>query len=121
MISILFVTGCGSKNQVKCTGTFTEGGFSMDADLIADFDGDEKITDAKVIMDLKDSTTANQFCTLYKMAEDSAKGITVSCSGSKITITGFGKLESEDDDDKFVGKTKEEFIKAMEAENFTCK
>lgn len=121
---VLVVTGCGSKNQLKCTGSYTEGGTTMEAEIVADFTEDDKLIDANVVYDLKDETTANQYCSLFKLMEDAEKGISVKCSGSKITIEGFAKMENEYGDQEFstlVGKTKEEFKKAIETENFTCK
>lgn len=122
-VMLLFVvTGCGSKNQVKCTGTQTESGITIKGEVIADLDNDNKITDATVVYDLGDKTTADQYCALFKLMENADKGVSVSCSGSKITIKGYANMESEDDDDDvLLGATKEEFIKAMEKENFTCK
>ena len=120
---LLFVaTGCGKK-QLKCSGSFNEAGMSMDAEMIADLDDNDNVLDVTAVMDLKDSKTADQFCAFYKLAEDADKGISIKCSGSKITITGFSKLEAEDEDeeDKIVGKPKDAFIKAMEEEGFTCK
>ena len=121
---VLVVTGCGSKNQLKCTGSYTEGGTTMKAEIVADFTKDDKLIDANVVYDLKDETTANQYCSLFKLMEDAEKGISVKCSGSKITIEGFAKMENEYGDQEFstlVGKTKEEFKKAIETENLTCK
>ncbi len=118
---LFVVTGCGNKNQVKCTGSFSEGGMSMDAEIIADLDDNDKVTDVTAIMDLKDKDTATQFCSLYKMFADEEKGIEISCSGSKITIKGYSKLEAETEEEDIVGKTKDEFIKAMQEEKFTCK
>ena len=116
---LFVVTGCG-KNQVKCTGSYSEGGMNISADIIADLDKDDKVTGATVVYDLKDSKTAEQYCSVFKLAEDKEKGIEVSCSGSKITIAGFANMDDEDEE-KMTGKTKEEFIKAMEEEKFTCK
>lgn len=120
-VLVFVVTGCGNKNQVKCTGSFSEGGMNMDAEVIADLDDADKVVDVTAIMDLKDKDTASQFCSLYKMFADEEKGIEISCSGSKITIKGFSKLEAETEEDDVTGKAKEEFIKAMEEEEFTCK
>ena len=118
----LVVSGCGgNKNQVTCTGTMTDSGMNIKAELVADFDDNDKLTDATVVYDLGDSDTAKQWCSLFQLMGDESKGIKVSCSGSKITITGYAKMDVEDEEDTMVGKTKEEFKKAMEAEKFTCK
>ena len=120
--TLVFAVGCGNKNQLKCTGTQTEGGVTVKGEVIADLDADNKITDATIVYDLGEKDTADQYCSIFKLMEDTDNGVTVSYSGTKITIKGFAKLESEDDDDDgLLGATKEEFIKAMEKEEFTCK
>ena len=118
---VLVVTGCGNKNQVTCTGSMTDSGMNIKAELVADFDDNDKLTDATVVYDLGDSNTATQWCALFQMMQDESKGIKVSCSGSKITIKGYAKMDADDEEETMVGKTKEEFKTAMEAEQFTCK
>ena len=119
---LFVVTGCGDKkNQLKCTGSMSEGGVDMKAEIIADFDESDKLTDATIVYDLGSSETANQWCTLMQMMQDESKGIKVSCSGSKITITGYAKMDDEDEEESMIGKTKEEFKTAMAAEQITCK
>ncbi len=115
---LVVVVGCSKKNQVKCSATQEEGGIKMEAEVIAEFDDKDIIKDATVVYDLQDEKTATTYCSLFKLAEDKDKGITVDCSGSKITISGFTKMEDENELD---GKSKADFIKAMEAEKFTCK
>ena len=120
---VLFVvTGCGSKNQVKCSGKLSEGEMNILAEVIADFDKDDKLTDATISYELDDEDTATQYCSLFKLMQDEEKGVTVTCSGKKITIKGYANLDSEEEEDSVVGKTKEEFIKYMqEEEKLTCK
>ena len=121
---LVAITGCGNKNEVKCTGTMTEGGTEIKAELIAEFDKDDKLVDATIIEDVGSKETADQACSFYKMFIDADKGIDVSCSGSKITIKGYAKLADEDEEDGMIGKTKEEFKKAIEEESegkITCK
>ena len=124
-VLLLAVTGCG-KNQVKCTGTFEEGGISIDAELIADFDKADKLTDATIVYTVKDKEKAEQYCALFKLMENADKGVKIECSGNKITIKGYANMESDDEEESetMVGKTKEEFIKAMEEldeQKLTCK
>jgi len=122
---LLFVTGCGNKNQVKCTGEMEEAGMKMKQEIVAVFDDNNIFKDATATMDLGSKETADQFCGLYKMFSDSAKGVEISCSGTKVTIKGFENLDSDEEDedteDSPIGKTKEEFIKLMEKEQMTCK
>lgn len=120
------VTGCGNKNQIKCNASLSEAGMNLEAEIVADFDDNDKLTDATIVYDLKDSETAKQYCSLFKLMEDKEKGIEVECSGSKVTIKGYAKIdEAEDENDKsLIGATKEEFIKEMESSEegkFTCK
>ena len=124
---LFVVTGCGNKNQVVCKATMTESGITMNAEVIGDLDNDNKIKDVTVVYDLNNSETADQYCSLFKMFEDSENGVSVSCSGSKVTIKGLSSMDiSDDDEDKVIGLTKEEFIKKATEENedginFTCK
>ncbi len=116
---LFVVTGCGGK-KVTCSQTTTEAGVEMKAEVIADLDDNDKITGATVVYDMGDKTTADQYCSLMKMAEDKEKGVTVECSGSKITIKGMASLD-EGEDESMIGKTKDEFVKEAEKEGFTCK
>ena len=119
-VMLLFlVTGCGGK-KVTCKQSVNESGIKMDAEVIADLDDNDKVTGATVVYDLGDKDTANSYCSLMKLAEDKEKGVTVECSGSKITIKGMASMD-EGEDDSMIGKTKDEFIKYAEQEGFTCK
>ena len=133
---LLLITGCG-KNQVVCTANVTENGVAMAAKIVADFDENDKLSDATITYDLGNTETANQYCSLFKLIEDQAKGITIECSGTKVTIKGYAKLQEEDeevdeddetidedDSESLIGISKEEFIRQMEASEeskFTCR
>ena len=120
---LLLVTGCGSKNQVKCTGTMKEGDQEIKAEIIGNFDENDKLTTVTLIEDVGSKETADQYCSLYKAFMTADSGMSINCSGSKITIEGYEKM-ADDDDEQIVGKTKEEFKKAMEEESegqVTCK
>ncbi len=116
---LVVLVGCGNKNQVKCTGEMNEGGMKIKAEVVADLDGDNKVKDATIVYDLGDAKAAETYCSIFKMMEDAEKGISVSCSGSKITIKGAAQMD--EGDEKIVGSTKDDFVKAMEAEGLTCK
>lgn len=120
---LLFVTGCGNKNQVKCTQSATEGGVTMKVEVVADLDQNNKITDVSMTYDLGDKTTADSFCSLLKASVDSEKGQTVKCSGTKITLNGLDSFDEDEDveSEKVIGKTKDEFVNEAIAEGFTCK
>ena len=119
---LLVVTGCGNKNQLTCTGSMNESGIEMKAEVVADFDENDKLTDATVSYDLGSKETADQWCSMFKLMNDADKGIEVSCSGSKITIKGYAKMDDEGEE-SMIGKTKEEFKAVMEkeVEGITCK
>ncbi len=117
---LFVVTGCGNKNQLKCTGSMEDSGLKINAEVVADFDENDKLTDATIVYDLGDSDTAKAWCSIFEYMKDADKGIDVKCSGSKITITGYAKV-ADDDEESMVGKTKEEFKEAMAAEQITCK
>jgi len=121
---LFVVTGCGNKNQVKCTGTMSENGVEVTAEAIGEFDKDDKLTSVTVIEDLGDKEKADQMCALFKAFMPADSGVDISCSGSKVTIKGYENMSKEDDEDKMIGMSKADFIKAMEEEsegNLTCK
>ena len=118
-VLVLAVAGCSKKNQLKCTGEMDESGVKIKAEVVADFDKDDKLTDAVVYYDLGSKETADQYCSFMKMMEDSAKGVSISCSGSKITIKGYAQMD--DGEEKLAGTTKDDFVKAMQREGLTCK
>ncbi len=121
-VVLFVVTGCGNKNQVVCEETATEGGVSMKAEIIVDFDDNDKLTDATAVYNLDSEETANQYCAFMKLAEDADKGVKVECSGKKITIKGFANVDQDEDEEPMIGMSKEDFMKKMaEEENVTCK
>lgn len=115
---LVVLTGCG-KNKVTCTGSSSEGGINIEAKVVAELDKDNKVSDVTVEYDLGSKETADTYCSLFKLMEDEESGVTVSCSGSKITIKGMAGL---DDDSEVIGLTKDEFVKqAQEEAGLTCK
>ena len=121
---VFVVTGC-NKNEVKCTGKIEENGKEYEAEVVAEFDKDDKLIDATITEDLGSKEAADQMCALYKAFMSEESGVSFSCSGSKITIKGYANLDSEEDDDeKMIGMTKEEFKKYMNTKTegkITCK
>jgi hypothetical protein len=120
---LLVVTGCGNKNQVVCTGSMSEGGVEVKAEMVAEFDKDDKLTTVTVTEDLGDKEKADQMCALFKAFVPADSGVDISCSGSKVTIKGYENM-ADDEEDKMIGMTKEEFKKAMQEETkgaVTCK
>ena len=121
---LVVVTGCGSKNQLKCTGKMSEGEEEIKAEIIAELDKDDKVTTVTMIEDVGSKEKADQTCAMYNaFASQMPEGLSVTCSGSKVTIKGYEKMK-DDDEEEIVGQTKEEFKKAIEAESggtITCK
>ena len=116
---LVVVTGCGNKNQIVCSQEMTESGLTMKGEIIASLDGDNKVSDLSLSVDLGNKELANSYCEFYKQSADGAK---VSCSGTKVTVDGLASLDDDDDeDDKTIGLTKEDFIKKAEQEGYTCK
>ena len=116
---LFVVTGCESKNTVVCTGKVDD----HEAELTAEFDSNDKLTTITVVEEAASKEEADQVCALSSVFE--AQGISVSCSGTKVTIKGYEKMvDSEEDEEKMVGLSKEEFKKAIEKESdgtVTCK
>lgn len=118
---LLFAAGCGKKNQVKCSGKMTEGGMTLKAEIIADLDKNDKISDATVVYELDNKDAAKQYCSIFKLMETSDSGVSVSCSEKKVTIKGLANFNS-DDGETIVGMSKKDFIKQMEQEEkISCK
>ena len=117
---LLFITGC-SRNQIKCTGTITDEGLTMKAEMIAYLDKDNKVTDATVSYELKDQELMDTYCSMFKMMEEGYDGLRVTCSKTKITLDGYLTLLSEEESKELLGISKEGFIEAMEADKFICK
>ena len=116
---LFLTTGCGKK-QLKCSATVTEDGVTMKGEVIADLDKDDKIEDATIIYTFDDKEQAETYCSFIKLLEDKDKGVLVDCKDNKITITGYANIEDEEGSDGMVGASKEEFIKAVKEEGFTC-
>ena len=89
---------------------------------LADFDDSDKLKDATASYDLGTKEAADQYCSLFKLMENTDKGVSVTCSGTKVTIKGFANIDSDDEEESVIGKSKEEFKKLMETEQqMTCK
>lgn len=116
-VLVFLVTGCGG-NKVKCTASVSEGGVSLNAEVIANLDKDNKVDDVTITYNFDDKSTAESYCSIIKMIDNPDKGITVKCDGKKISVHGASSMDA---DDSAIGLTKSEFIERMEKEKFTCK
>ena len=114
---LLCAVGCGKKNQVVCTQSGTEDGVTMTTKVIVDFDANDKLTDATAEIELDNKDTASTYCAFMKLAEDAEKGVKVDCSGKKITIKGFARMDEDEEEEKLIGMSKEDFINKMKEES----
>ncbi len=109
-VAVLSLTGCGKKNQVKCSMTESSMGMEMKANVVAELDKDNKVTKVSESLEFGDKETADAMCSLAKLSGEEG----IKCSGKTIT------MDSADELDDVVGKTKDEFVEAAKANGFTC-
>ena len=139
VLSLLLLTGCGSKNQLKCTADFEEDGHKYSAEIVAELDSEEKVKDVDAIYTFNSSEEADKFYSSYQMMINFAKQfaeddqevpeIDIKKDGKKITISNFAALESMNSDEieeSPIGMKKEDFIKKLESSaednvKWTCK
>lgn len=137
--SVLFLTGCGSENNVVCTMSKTQQAYGydivIDQEVVVGFEGDDKITDGHVDVAVKISDglydilkqqgdidenmkeLTNQLESSYKAEFGSAvKSASSSYSGQTVNI----KVELDVSSAK-VGTTKEDVKKSFTSTGFTCK
>ncbi len=104
-------TGCGNKNQVVCSGKVEEDGQSYEAKIVGNLK-DGKVSDGYIEMTFSDKKNAETYCGMLALtnsfSNDDSKKIDYECKDKTIRIN---TLEL-DEDDKFIGLTKDEFIKA---------
>ena len=121
---LFVVTGCGNKNQVVCSGTMQDGGVEVKAEIVADFDDSDKLTNVTMTEDMGSKEAADKVCAVFNAFMGSEEGFEVTCSGSKVIIKGYEKLAENEEEEKMIGLTKDEFKKAIEKEaegKVTCK
>ena len=122
VLSLVLVTGCGSKNQVVCSGKVDDGDDSYEAKMVANLK-DGKVSDGYIEMTYNDKKTVETMCKALdftnSMAKDDKDKVDFKCNGKTIRIN---TLEM-DEDDKYVGLSKDEFIKKASggSANVTCK
>lgn len=115
------VVGCSKKNQVVCSKTTTEEDISVTEEGVYELDKDNKVTSASGTLTFSDKDTAESYCSMFQADPESAKY--VSCSGKKITIKNLEEFASDEEDeaDKIVGLTKDELVKALTEDGYSCK
>ncbi len=122
IITLGLFTGCGNSNQVVCSGKVEESGQSYEAKMVANLK-DGKVSDGYIEMTFSDKKAAEAYCGIFALADsfskDDSKKIDYKCDGKKVRIN---TLEL-DDDDKYIGLTKDEFIKkaSSDEDKIKCK
>ena len=96
----------------------TQDGTTLKVSLIGELDASDKITKVSYEYEFSDSTTADQYCALIKLAYADAK-----CSGKKIIIEDATAMLEEEGEEKVVGMSKDDFIAKAKSESndVTCK
>lgn len=120
-LAVLLLAGCGKSNKVVCSGKVEEGGETYEAKITGYLENDKiKSVDAEMVFTSEE--TAKTMCGLMSlangMAEEDGQKLDVKCDGKKMTIKGFDKLDStEEDESKLTNATKEDFIKYFQEES----
>ncbi len=128
---LLLLTGCGSSgDKVVCTATESEGGMSMTAEVTAKLK-DNKVDSAEAAIVFDSEETASQYYGMLALVEsfsEDGKKLGAKLDGKKVTIENFANVIEEEADEeegteavKVIGESKEDFIKLMEAEGYSCK
>ena len=125
-ICALFLTGCGSKDKLVCSGKTDMMGYSVEAKVTAEFKND-KVSDVKAELVFDDEDTAKSMCSMFELANSMAgseeEKMSIECKGKSLVFKDFSQLiEDEETNEKVIGMSKADFIKEMEeTENVTCK
>lgn len=128
VVGTLLLTGCGGK-KVVCTSEVKDVTGSYKMNITANLK-DNKVSKLSAEMKFEDDNAAEQMCSMLKAFSSLIEGnekLDYKCNGKKITVNNYNLLvDSDDDSDKVIGITKDEFIKKMEEsstdeEKVTCK
>ena len=113
---LFILTGCG--NKVVCTGKIDESGTKAEAKITATIKSD-KVSKVSAKMTFADEKTAKTVCTYADLANTLAEKeedkVKVTCKGKTVTFDDYTKLV--DGEEKIVGMSKADFIKAMESQS----
>ena len=117
-ISLIIITGCGKDNKLVCSKTTKQGDKTISLELVYDLDKDDIAKEASMVYDFGDEELAKNFCSAYKQKGKDSK---ISCSGSRITVSGLGILDNESSEsNSMIGKTKDEIISMAFTDGFIC-
>ena len=110
MISFLMV-GCG-KNQVVCTKKTTANEKTINEEVIAELDSDNKVTSVYGSYIFDDEEMAKTYCDTFKTVLGKEFSDKISCSNKKVTIKDLDKMQEDvEESKKVIGMSKEEFVK----------
>ena len=117
IIFILFLalTGCKEKypkeEKLACNFTNTYEGSEFTTDVDVEIKKNI-VTNAQAVMTFKDEKLASSMCDIFKLSEDAAGNLV--CDNLHIIVNNYHKSISSKN------MTKDEFIKYMEDQEFTC-
>ena len=112
LIFLLMVTGCGKKNQIKCTGMIIDSDSNANTEVVGYFDKNDKLYDVTVIYDFENALSSKYLCALLESV-DSFK-IDYVCKGTKVKINKFIDYNINLGGDDITGMSKMEFESSME-------
>ncbi len=115
LASLFILTGCG--NKVVCTGKMDEAGMKATAKITATIKSD-KVSKVSAAITFDDKQTAETYCGLIKaFATAGDEDMDIKCSGKTMNIGNYAAFAGAEDDEKIIGMSKADFIKAMEKED----
>lgn len=120
MISVLFITGCGKKSTMTCTGKQEFGSAELNTEMKLSFEKDYlKKTETTMSVEFADESTADSFAKTYtdKKDENGNNIYTVEKDGNKIVV----KSVNDTSDDKIDQNKKSSVQEYLESRGFTCK
>lgn len=133
VFGLTLLTGCGgSSKKVTCTAKIESSGDSAggSAEIVAELDDSDKVKGVSATMKFESEEEASQAYGMMSfvnaMIEQQGEGdkIDVKLDGKTLTINNFDAYAGMDSEEKLIGMSKEDFIKAMEADEemkATCK
>ena len=114
------ISGCKKPTQLTCMGTYNKDKIIVSAEIVANFDKEERLNNAKIEYDFHDAKKANEYCTQLKQLQE-VDNIDVSCVDTKVISEGFTIIDVATNTVDYLDKTKDDFMKIMDDLAFTCK
>lgn len=138
VLSLLLLTGCGSKNQLKCTAEAEQNGKKYKGEIVVDLDNNDKVKDASMTMTFDSSEEADQMYSMFQLVIGMAQGMAedgkevpnfdIKKDGKSIIISNYASFASfsgDEEKEELLGMSKEDFIKRVESDTsngkWTCK